>query len=316
MTLAARLDARAGRAYFAVQAAAGALWWVAVALDPGIRTLTLGDLPAGPVAIADVPLFVFASVLAAIGIRFAAPVVTGWTMLVAVMMAGYATITGLAGWGALLMIAAMIGSLGATLLVQLNRIPSEWLLIGPFRAREAESAPARVHLLRTGAQIVIFWGTCLVVVPAVIAIVEWRWGLRVALPVAVPALGGVLLAAASALGVWSAVTMAGRGDGTPLPIATARRLIVSGPYRFVRNPMAVAGITQGVAVGMLCGSWLVVVYTLCGSLVWNDLIRPWEERDLVDRFGAPYEAYRDRVSCWIPRRPRRASGTARRPLVY
>ena len=136
-------------------------------------------------------------------------------------------------------------------------------------------------------------------------------------PAAVTIGGGILLAAATALGLWSAVAMAGRGDGTPLPMATARRLVVSGPYRIVRNPMAVAGIAQGVAVGLLCGSRLVVVYALCGSLVWNDLIRPWEEKDLEARFGADYRAYRDRVSCWIPQKPRRrASGSAHEPLVY
>ena len=82
-----------------------------------------------------------------------------------------------------------------------------------------------------------------------------------------------------------------------------RRLVISGPYRVVRNPMAIAGITQGVAVGLMLGSWLVVVYTLCGSLVWNWVIRPFEEDDLAYRFGAEFEAYRSRVGCWIPRAP-------------
>ena len=54
-------------------------------------------------------------------------------------------------------------------------------------------------------------------------------------------------------------------------------------------------------------SAVVIVYALCGSLVWNDLIRPWEEEDLVARFGDEYERYRQRVSCWIPRRPRAAT---------
>ncbi|MFD5225574.1 methyltransferase family protein [Microbacterium sp. NPDC058342] len=317
MTLTGRLDARWGRAYFAVQAVAGTGWWLGVAVQPGIRRLTLGDLPAGVVAAFDVPLFVIASALAALGIRFAAETATAWTVLVAAGMALYATATTLAGWGAVLMIAAAVASTGALLLVRLGRMPSEWLLIGPFAVREAAPASARRHLLRTAAQIFVFWGVCLVVIPWVIAITEDRWGLRLPHPPGAALAGGTLLVAASALGLWAAVTMAGRGDGTPLPIATARRLVVTGPYRLVRNPMAVAGISQGVAVGLLSGSWLVVVYALCGSLVWNDLIRPWEEKDLLRRFGASYEAYRRRVSCWIPRRPRRrASGPAREPLVY
>ena len=166
MTLTARLDSRWGRAYFGAQAAAGALWWAAVALSPGIRMLTLGDLPAGLVAAVDIPLFVIASALAALGVRFAAEITASWTVLITATMALYSTVTALAGWGSLLMIAASVCSVGSVLLVRLNRIPSEWLLIGPFRAREATSARPGTQLLRTAGQIVVFWGVCLVVVPA------------------------------------------------------------------------------------------------------------------------------------------------------
>jgi protein-S-isoprenylcysteine O-methyltransferase Ste14 len=78
--------------------------------------------------------------------------------------------------------------------------------------------------------------------------------------------------------------------------------VIAGPYRYVRNPMAVAGIAQGVAVGLLLGSWLVVIWALCGSLVWNSLIRPFEEEDLEKRFGDDFRAYRDHVKCWVPGR--------------
>ena len=54
------------------------------------------------------------------------------------------------------------------------------------------------------------------------------------------------------------------------------------------------------AVGLMHGSWLVVVWAFCGGLVWNSLIRPIEERDLEVRFGDTFRAYRDRVSCWVP----------------
>jgi protein-S-isoprenylcysteine O-methyltransferase Ste14 len=91
------------------------------------------------------------------------------------------------------------------------------------------------------------------------------------------------------------------GRGTPLPSAMASDLVVRGPYRFVRNPMAVAGIVQGAAVGLMLSSWLVVVYAVCGSLVWNYAIRPHEERDLEQRFGEEFRRYRAAVRCWCPR---------------
>ena len=67
--------------------------------------------------------------------------------------------------------------------------------------------------------------------------------------------------------------------------------------------MALAGITQGVAVGLLLSSWMVVVYALAGSIVWNCIVRPLEEADLEHRFGDDFRRYAARVRCWVPRWP-------------
>ena len=58
---------------------------------------------------------------------------------------------------------------------------------------------------------------------------------------------------------------------------------------------------QGVALVLLEWSPLLVVYVIAGTCVWQLLLRPWEEADLVDRFGPVYEAYRAKVRCWLPR---------------
>lgn len=65
--------------------------------------------------------------------------------------------------------------------------------------------------------------------------------------------------------------------------------------------MAVAGILQGVAVGLLLSSWLVVAYALCGAALWHAFVRRIEEDDLERRFGEEYRRYRARVRCWWPR---------------
>lgn len=292
----------AGRLYFLLQAVAGTVWWSAVALVPPVREATLGGLDPVPVAIADIPLFVGGSAVAAAGLRGAAWATTGWATLVALALALYATVTGLAGWGVVLMAAASAASFVASLLIVHGRLPIEWLMRGPFRIRPARpGSRPRAHLASTGLQIVVFWGLGLGVVPVIVAWFEGRWMLSAPVPGAVPLSGFALFVGASALGLWAAVSMSSFGDGTPLPMATARRLVVRGPYRFVRNPMAVAGIAQGVAVGLMLSSWLVVLYAVCGSVVWNALIRPQEEADLENRFGAQFRRYRAEVRCWIPR---------------
>ncbi len=304
------LDKAAGRAYFAAQAVAGAAWWISVFVSDSVREATLGGLDPVLVALLDVPLFVLGSALAALGMRWAVWVVVPWTGIVAAGMGLYATATQQAGWGAVLMIASFAAGVAAGLLVLLGRLPGELLLVGPLAIRAARPGARARHLGATGMQIVVFWGFFLLVLPLVIAWFEDRWRLRLEPPAWVAwagestgALGLALLIAASALGIWSGVTMASLGEGTPLPSATANRLVIAGPYRFVRNPMALAGIAQGVAVGLVLGSWLVVVYALCGSLVWNWAVRPHEEADLEARFGAQFSAYRDRVACWVPRLP-------------
>lgn len=290
-----------GRAYFAAQAVAGSAWWVAVFTAPPVRSATLGTLSPLVVVALDIPLFVIASLLAALGNRWALYVIVPWSGLVALLMTIYATVTQLAALGALLMLASFAASTVSAVLVRFDQLPAERLLVGPLGTRVARAGSNRAHLQTTAAQIVLFWGCFLVVLPLIIVWFEERWGLHLPTPAWVRVSGLVLLLAASALGIWSAVSMATQGKGTPLPAATAVQLVVAGPYRWVRNPMAVAGIAQGVAVGLLLGSWLVVVYALCGSLVWNWAVRPHEEAELESRFGAAYRDYKDRVACWVPR---------------
>lgn len=297
-----------GRAYYALQAVGGFVWWLAVFVSPETRAATLGTLDPATVAVLDIPLFVLASAAAASGIRAAVVVTTGWTggvaVALAVALAVYATITAQAGWGVLSMAAATAGSLIALCLVLLGRVPTKWLLRGPFAFRPAGNRrTAATNVASTFGQIVLFWGFFLVVLPALIAVLEQRWAVELPFPSWTGPVGGAVLVLASALGIWSAVVMSTLGAGTPLPSAMPNHLVIAGPYHWIRNPMAVAGIAQGAAVGLMLQSWLVIAYAVAGSLVWNYAVRPLEETDLEHRYGAEFEHYRRTVRCWLPRLP-------------
>ncbi|WP_309106060.1 isoprenylcysteine carboxylmethyltransferase family protein [Arthrobacter sp.] len=299
------------RTYFAAQAIAGLSWWIGVFFSPAVREATLGSLNPTVVAFFDVPLFVVASALAAVGVRAAAVVTAGWTGLVAVALAVYATITTEAGWGVLSMGIAAAGSLIALCLVFLGRVPTTWILRGPFAFRQADIRPIRANVAHTLGQIVFFWGFFLVAIPIAITVLERRWEVGLPFPAMAGPVGVGVLLLASSLGIWSAAVMSRLGDGTPLPSAMPNRLVIAGPYRWIRNPMAIAGIVQGAAVGLILESWLVIVYAVAGSLVWDYAIRPLEESDLHERFGHEFEQYRDDVRCWIPQIPKtyRPAGT-------
>jgi protein-S-isoprenylcysteine O-methyltransferase Ste14 len=164
--------------------------------------------------------------------------------------------------------------------------------------RVARPASAAWNVAKTLGQIAVFWSFFLAVLPAGLvrlgsALGEPRFGFA-----GQAELASALFAAWSALGLWSGMTMALRGRGTPLPLDTARELVVTGPYRHMRNPMVLAGLGQGLAVGLGLGSPLVVAYSLAGGLLWQLLARPAEEADLLRRFGESYARYRQAVPCW------------------
>src|SRR5690606_357844 len=146
------------RGYFAAQSVAGAIWWAAVFTVPTVRTATLGRLPHELVAVLDVPLFVGASLLVALGVRRAVWVAVPWTLLVTGALGVYATVTGEAVAGLLLMIAASAGSLGAGAVIWWGRVPAELLFVGPFAFRPARETSIRRDVVSTIAQLHVYWG--------------------------------------------------------------------------------------------------------------------------------------------------------------
>lgn len=293
----------AARSYFALQGAAGAMWWIAVFASDDVRRWTLGSweplLLVGP----DVFFFVLTSAWVAARLdRRVAIVCAVWTTGVTVALVSDALARRHAGWGALSMTTATVGTIAATVTIWFGGLPRRWFFMGPFAFRTANAQRRSTHVRNGLTQLVVFWTAFLLVLPLVLAWAESRirieWpGMRAA---DLDAVGLAVFTAGSVLGLSSCFAMTLFGDGTPLPAKTARKLVILGPYRFVRNPMAVAGATQTVGVGLILGAWTVVASAVVGSLVWNYFIRPDEEADLLARFGEPYHRYTTRVRCWIP----------------
>jgi protein-S-isoprenylcysteine O-methyltransferase Ste14 len=174
-----------------------------------------------------------------------------------------------------------------------------------MRGREARPATATWNVAKMFLQTGVFWLVFLFVIPALVWHLEgWlgydRWRFTGA---HWPWIGGALFAMGATLGAVSGTVMAILGRGTPLPTDCPSQLVVAGPYRYIRNPMVLAGLSQGVGVGLFLGSPMVVAYALCGAPVWDFVVRRWEEVDLSARFGESYERYRREVPCWRPRFP-------------
>jgi protein-S-isoprenylcysteine O-methyltransferase Ste14 len=166
--------------------------------------------------------------------------------------------------------------------------------------RQAREARSGWNLTKTLAQVLVFWFVFLVAIPRGLVALEQALGVP---PMRVPVgdtLAWVVFVAASALGLASGTLMALDGGGTPLPFDAPRHLVLRGPYRYVRNPMAIAGLAQGACVAVLLDSWFTVGLVVAGFVVWNYVVRPLEEAHLEAMFGESFRQYRRRVRCWFP----------------
>ncbi len=92
-----------------------------------------------------------------------------------------------------------------------------------------------------------------------------------------------------------------KAGGTPVPVASPPRLVVSGFYRYVRNPIYVGFMAVLIGEVLLFGSLGLVEYTLVAWCVGAAAVRFYEEPTLVRKFGAEYQHYRRAVRAWIPR---------------
>lgn len=213
---------------------------------------------------------------------------------------------------------ASLYCVNATVLTASGYLPTALMLVGlAYNAFlcfngslfRASSTNFPRNALKTLIQVVCIWVLALVSIPYVIldafdALTLPSFGICLCV-------GALLFICSSLPGLTSAYFMVRDGAGTPLPLDQTNNLVVSGPYHYVRNPMAIAGIGQGIAIAIVFQSVPILIYSVLGALVWHLVVRQTEERDMAQWFGQPYEAYRRQVSCWIPTFRRRATITNR-----
>jgi len=293
---------RAAAIYFMLQGIAVALWWLLLFSIPSSRKYFVlesnSETSLMAFWLADLVFLAAGSMAASWFVlrdsKYAPAalwLVAGAVSYAALYCLAFAYVTDTGWLGVILMLPAMIWS--GVFAVTLS--PTVELMF-----RQAAVSSTGWILAKTYAQIIVAWSIILIIFPYLITIVEDklsipRFHFQFQEPLAL-----ILFVSISILGVASAHTMARIGQGTPLPLDSSNKLVVRGTYSYVRNPMAISGIGQGLMVALWFGSPLVALYALMGSLIWQVVFRPIEEDDLVEKFGADYEDYRKEVRCWIP----------------
>ncbi len=115
-------------------------------------------------------------------------------------------------------------------------------------------------------------------------------------------LAGTLLILSGVTVCWKTVSLFTEvGEGTPAPFDPPKKLVIQGPYIYMRNPMMAGVLLVLLGEALLFGSVPIGVWFLffCGLCL--ILIPAWEEPDLEKRFGEPYREYKSKVPRWIPK---------------
>jgi protein-S-isoprenylcysteine O-methyltransferase Ste14 len=116
-----------------------------------------------------------------------------------------------------------------------------------------------------------------------------------------PQIMGTMIGSAGAvIALCCIVTFVWIGKGTPAPFDPPRRLVVQGPYRFVRNPMYIGAGLALAGAALFYESVPLLVYVGAFLLASHLFVLLYEEPTLRRTFGPEYEAYCHRVRRWWP----------------
>jgi protein-S-isoprenylcysteine O-methyltransferase Ste14 len=115
-------------------------------------------------------------------------------------------------------------------------------------------------------------------------------------------LGVVLIAAGAVVLLHAFARFVIDGIGTPAPVAPPQELVVTGAYRYVRNPIYLALLAVIVGQAMLLVDAVLLGYAAVVALANVGFVKGYEEPTLHRRFGAEYDTYQAAVPGWWPRR--------------
>ena len=142
----------------------------------------------------------------------------------------------------------------------------------------------------------LFIGILLIYVPA--RLLTW---VRIARPAEIgvfQVIGIIVGTVGAMIALWCIYTFVWVGQGTPAPFDPPRRLVIRGPYRFVRNPMYIGAGLALAGASLFYRSLFLLGYAGVFLLVCHLFVISYEEPTLRRTFGGDYEFYCRKVNRW------------------
>lgn len=106
---------------------------------------------------------------------------------------------------------------------------------------------------------------------------------------------------ATAAMLWCFWNFLVNGRGTPAPTDPPKELVAVGLYRYVRNPMYVAGLVGLLGWILWSPSLSLIIAFVLFFIATHLFVTLYEEPNLKKKFGKSYEDYFNQVPRWIPK---------------
>jgi len=147
--------------------------------------------------------------------------------------------------------------------------------------------------------------TALIVIPSTILALtddfNLGWGLGLSVDILIVIVGFIIIIVGLYLLISTIRLFSTIGKGTLAPWSPPQKLVVAGPYRYVRHPMISGVLLIILGESIVFGSLIVFGWFAPFFIVNIAYFRFSEEPGLVKRFGEDYIRYRSNVPSWIPR---------------
>lgn len=118
--------------------------------------------------------------------------------------------------------------------------------------------------------------------------------------------GSALMAVGIPLALWSIYVQFRLASGTPVPFMPTRKLIISGPFLYCRNPMTLGALLAYLGIAVILGSISALTIVLVFAALLLLYVKFIEEKELTARFGEQYLEYRKSTPLILPRLRRKA----------
>ncbi len=105
-------------------------------------------------------------------------------------------------------------------------------------------------------------------------------------------IGALIIIIGLFFAVWSVLVQVFKVRGTPLPMMPTKKLLISGPFKYSRNPMSFGVLLHYLGIAVWVGSFsYVLIIAIFASLLFM-YIKRVEEKELERRFGQEYLEYK------------------------